>query len=408
MGISTRESLKPNGTYITLFGSNSGNNLGDAAILSSILWNFKNTGYKFLVPTPRPKFVDLYSKWENVIPVDIHPLRTLSIRFLGLPTIAALTRSKYTFICDGILFGKRLLDPSFNFLSVIFTMLPALKLTRNELICFACGIGPFNSSLSRIMARKVLEYCSLLLLRDDDSVSLALDLTAGSVSGRVIRVSDPAFLNPMSPPEVGEGLLRSIGLGSLENVVGFNVTKYLGSWVGSTISEAEFIKIMVAELKQFKTKTGCEIVFFSTHPMDNDINRTISTMVGGFYVPGGKFLSHDIMSAMSLLKLFCGMRFHSLVLAAASGAPIFGVKYAPKVGSLLKILSSTDCLVEMNELSALGEALVSAVENSDKIKERQQCLVEQEKAHSMKAFEVVINHIQNASSMTRESLSAGM
>ena len=95
---------------ITLLGNNSGRNLGDAAIMSSILDMVAKElpDAEVLVPTLNPNFVsDNYAQKYNVKAVDVR-LRTLSLRLLGLPTFYSLLRSDIALICDGIIFGRKL------------------------------------------------------------------------------------------------------------------------------------------------------------------------------------------------------------------------------------------------------------------------------------------------------------
>ncbi|MCS6961725.1 MAG: polysaccharide pyruvyl transferase family protein [Deltaproteobacteria bacterium] len=378
----------------TLFGSNSGNNLGDAAILSSILWNYRNKGFKFLVPTPNPSFVNLYRHLGNVRAVDIHPLRTLSVRFLGLTTINALRNSNYSLICDGILFGKRLFNPSFNFLSNLYILLPVLKALKVRLVCFACGLGPFDSKLSRKMARAVLEYCDLLLLRDDESIRLAIDLLGNEKQIRIERVGDCAFINPISPEHVAEKIFEIYGI-SGHTLVGVNITSYLGSWVGARTRKEEFFSKLEKTLIDVKKAFDLQYVFFSTHPMDNKANNEVAARTSSIFIPAGKFLSHDIMSVMAKCSAFIGMRFHSLILAAAAGVPVLGIRYAPKVGSLLKMLGSENLLVEIDNIQDMGYPFRFLLNNLSSIKDSQQVAVNREKQLALKAFEIFEQYAQS-------------
>ncbi len=80
---------------ITLLGSNTGRNVGDAAILASILEGLSQElpDAEFYVPSHNPEFVDKhYGDKYNVQGVSIQPW-TGSIRFFGLTTFSCLLRS---------------------------------------------------------------------------------------------------------------------------------------------------------------------------------------------------------------------------------------------------------------------------------------------------------------------------
>ena len=111
--------MKGTHPVITLLGSNSGNNLGDAAILSSILEHLTRElpGSEFIVPTTKPSFTNThYGHRYNVKAISMMPW-TGSIRFVGIPTFAALWKSDVALICDGILFGGWCCFPFFRLLS---------------------------------------------------------------------------------------------------------------------------------------------------------------------------------------------------------------------------------------------------------------------------------------------------
>ncbi|MCS6893134.1 MAG: polysaccharide pyruvyl transferase family protein [Deltaproteobacteria bacterium] len=372
---------------VTLFGSNSGNNLGDAAILGSILLNFKAYPFYFFVPTPKPDFVNLYKKINNVSAVDIHPLRSLSVRFLGATTLNALRKSQYVFICDGILFGKRLFDPSFNFLSNIFCLLPVLKALKLKLVIFAAGLGPFNSYLSTKMVKSVLNASELIMLRDDESISLVQNLKPDL---KTIRVGDPAFINPVSPESVCQAILEKHEIENPENLIGVNLTNYLGSWVSCRFSKKDFVIKVSEHLRIAKEKSKLELLFISTHPMDNSINESVAELLGSKFLPAGNYLSHDIMALMKKLKLFVGMRFHSLVLASAVGIPVIGIKYAPKVESLLKLFNTPELCVHLDKIDCLAETIQMTMKNIDGIRQIQQIQVQKEKLLAQKAFDTFV------------------
>jgi len=104
---------------ITLLGSNSGRNAGDAGILAAIMGALSEEldgKVYFEVPTTNPKFISKhYGSMFNVRPISVMPW-TGSIRLLGIPTLRSIKRTDLTFITDGIIFDVNLFNPLFNFL----------------------------------------------------------------------------------------------------------------------------------------------------------------------------------------------------------------------------------------------------------------------------------------------------
>src|SRR5690606_17590338 len=143
---------------ITLLGNNAGRNLGDMAILSSILHSLRRRlpGVRFYVPSTNPKWTRRhYGEGFDVRALSVMPW-TGSIRLLGVPTLTAFAASDVVMICDGIIFGNMLFNPAFNYLITLVLLVPLARLFGCKVVCYSCGIGPFPSAISRRLARWTL------------------------------------------------------------------------------------------------------------------------------------------------------------------------------------------------------------------------------------------------------------
>jgi polysaccharide pyruvyl transferase WcaK-like protein len=371
----TPMSSKP--VRITLLGSNSGNNLGDAAILSATLDLFSRAlpSVEFLVPSTNPDFINKnYGKQYNVRGINVMPW-TGSIRLLGIPTFSAIARSDAALIGDGIIFGKKILNPLFNFLITLIFIAPWCKLTGCKLMCYCCGIGPFHNALSRWCAKSVMNLCDTVTLRDPDGIELARQI---GVTVPIELTSDVAFLNPISSEQRAREICRKEGISLEKPLLGINMTKYLDSWLapGEGLSDkSAFVKEMGRSIKRAcnSVKDKFSVVVFSTHPMDEAIVRELARDIDAGVIENSRYLSHDIQAVMSLCDLFIGMRFHSLVLASSAGAPVIGLAYAPKVRGLMRSIDK-ELLVELADFSEKNFAslLVKAWGERKSLKEKQQ------------------------------------
>lgn len=380
---------------ITLLGSNSGNNLGDAAIMSSILESFTRAlpNVEFFVPTPKPEFIEKnYSQKYNVKPVNIMPW-TGSLRFLGIPTLWALWKSDIALICDGIIFGKKLFNPAFNFLIVLIFVVPLAKLLGCKVICYSCGIGPFPSEISKKLAKWTLNHCDLVVMREHDSKKLAEDI---GVSHPIPVTGDAAFINPVSGPERGREILRSIGANLDKPLFGVNVTQYFDTWLKPeerVESADKFLEMLASGINRAKREVGFEVVVFSTHPMDEGAVLDLANRVNGTILKNREFLSHDIQAAMRECELFMGMRFHSVILASAVEVPIVSLIYAPKVRGYMRLLDCEEYGLEFAALTEdiLTERLIDAWNNRKEIQQRQKAVIDVLKRGAHEATNVVVD-----------------
>jgi len=386
--------MKGSHPRITLLGSNSGNNLGDAAIMSSILESFTRAlpSSEFFVPTPKPQFIkEHYGAHYNVKGVNIMPW-TGSLRFLGIPTLWALWKSDIALICDGIIFGKKLFNPAFNFLIVLIFVVPLARLLGCKVICYSCGIGPFPSKISQVLARWTLNNCDLVVMREHDSKKLAEDI---GVTKPIPVTGDAAFINPVSGPERGMEILRSIGVAVDKPLFGVNVTQYFDTWLKpeERVESAEkFLDMLANGINRTKKIVGFDVVVFSTHPMDEQAVQNLADKVSGKVLKNREYLSHDIQAAMRECQLFMGMRFHSVILASAVEVPIVSLIYAPKVRGYMRLLDCEEYGLEFAALTEdiLVEKLVDAWNNRAEIQHKQKAVIDVLKRGAHEATTVVV------------------
>jgi polysaccharide pyruvyl transferase WcaK-like protein len=383
--------MKGSHPVITLLGSNSGNNLGDAAIMSSILDNVSKTlpGVEFIVPTTNPSFTDThYATKYNVRGLNVMPW-TGSIRLLGIPTFRAFLRSDCALICDGIIFGKKLFNPLFNFLITLFFLVPLAKLARCKLVCYSTGIGPFPNEISRKMARYLINNCDLVLMREEDSIKLCKEI---GVTQPVSLTGDAAFINPVSSDERATEVAKELEIDFSRPTIGVNVTSYMDVWLSSSErfnseTRGSFVAMLARSLENVRKQVegDLQVVVFSTHPMDEPKVLELAALANAKVVLNRLYLSHDIQALMRRCTLFVGMRFHSLILASAVGAPIVALVYAPKVRGFMRLLKCEDVALEFASLNEeiLTEKLLKAWNGRKELLDRQQPVIEdlKRKAH---------------------------
>lgn len=344
---------------------------------------------EFLVPSTKPSFInDNYGSKFRVRGVDVMPW-TGSIRLLGIPTFYALARSDCALICDGIIFGKKLFNPLFNFLITLIFVVPWARLVGCKMVCYSCGIGPFPSRISRVFARWVLNGCDLVIMREHDSKKLAEEI---GVTKPIQVTGDAAFINPVSSPERGAEIARALGLDYDRPMLGINVTKYMDEWLASgerLRDKSAFLHTLAEGVKDANQKLGgaFQPVIFSTHPMDDETAESLAQLLSTKVVGNSRYLSHDIQAVMQRCELFMGMRFHSVILASAVGTPIVGLIYAPKVRGYMRLLNCEDYSLELAQITpqSLSERIVAGWNEREELRRRQQAVVDELKAGARRA-----------------------
>ncbi|RIK99934.1 MAG: hypothetical protein DCC75_14225, partial [Proteobacteria bacterium] len=158
---------------ITLLGSSSGRNAGDAALISGIMDSIDAAlGKRVLyeIPTIKPEFI-LNNYKNNVKPISMLPWH-LSVKMLGLPTYQSIMRTDLTLVFDAILFDRSLYNPLFNYLSTLYVLLPRAKRRGKRLGCYNVSAGPVSTESGRMMLKSVCEVMDFITVRDQASFDL--------------------------------------------------------------------------------------------------------------------------------------------------------------------------------------------------------------------------------------------
>lgn len=381
---------------ITLLGSNSGRNAGDAAILAAIMGSLSDVmgpDTAFEVPTTHPQFVDgNYSDQFRVKGISVMPW-TGSIRLLGIPTFRSIARTDAVMITDGIIFDVKLFNPLFNFLITLIFLVPWAKLLGKKVICYSVGIGPLESFWGRTFARWVGNASDLIMVRDEDSLKLFREI---GVQKEIHLTADAVFSNWGVPASEVERILLKNDLktaASENRLLGVNVTRYVDMWLKKSekvSSKESFLPSFAKVLADLKGDLGLEPIIFITQVMDADFGRKLSQFVADELKKRGcepaeapkvisneVYTNHELLGVASRCRLLVGMRVHSLIIAAQSGTPVVGLVYAPKVRSFLKQLNTPEWAFELAELSPdkLKSALEEAWNQYQAIQESQQAVV---------------------------------
>ncbi len=355
--------------------------MGDAAILSAILAEVTKhlPTAQFYVPTTNPSFINTqYGKRYNVKALDIMPWNG-ALRFLGLPSLRCLWKSDVALICDGIIFGKRFFNPTFNLLITLAPLAFFAKLFGCKLVCYCVGIGPFPKGHGSAFARYLIQHCDLIMMREAESKATAEAL---GVTKPIELTGDAAYINPVSSRERALEIAQRHSVDLSKPLLGINVTKYVDMWIneGGETSDADLLIGKIAEgVKQAQSEVqgAFNPVIFCTHPMDIGVGEKLSALLKAPMVSSTEYLSHDLQAVMQLCSLFIGMRFHSLVLSSAVGVPVVGLVYAPKVRGLMRDLQSPELAVELASLTpqTLSHSLVQAWNNRELLQQKQQVVV---------------------------------
>lgn len=351
--------IKPVVNSVTLLGSSSGKNAGDAALIAGIIESTDAACGKQLrweIPTIRPSYIRNNYRGD-VRPVSMLPW-SLSLKMMGLPTIKSMLNTDLSLVFDAILFDRSLWNPLFNYLSTIDILLPMAKSKGKITGYFNCGVGPITTPRGREMLRRLTDKMDFVTVRDEDSRRILQEI--GVTNPRVTVTADAAI--PMAPANEArvQQILGESGVPSDAEVLGLNVSRYLASWSGTnaaSMSKADFLTHYVAGVKKFLQTFKTPIALVCTQVDDVQLSREVAAALTGNGVPVGlvdntRLNHHDIKGVLKAMGLLCGMRLHATILASSELTPVLGLPHQPKVQHYFKSLGMADRILTFADFSA--------------------------------------------------------
>jgi len=341
---------------ITILGSFSGRNAGDAAILASTISNIKDLApeTRFEVPTLNPGFISQNYPSSYVRPVSILPWN-LSLKLLGLPTLMSIRRTDLSLITDAILYDVGLYNLAFNNLFGLASIVAYAKRLSKPIFGLNCGVGPVSTKMGKRLLKYICDNNEFIIVRDEYSRCLLKNVGVSKPS--IIVGADSAFNNkPTEAPRINE-ILSENEIDKSRGLIGFNITKYIDTWIAKgeeRIDKQFFQKTIAKVVDRLVEDLGVDVVFVVTQPMDaGTVEETFKKIKNQEHVKilgrSGNYTNHELMGVLGKMDLFIGMRYHSLILSSAMNVPIVGIAYTPKVKSLLEQIAQSERVIDFQD-----------------------------------------------------------
>jgi len=344
---------------ITILGSFSGRNAGDAAILASTIANIRDLApeTRFEVPTLNPDFITRNFDNRYVRPISILPWK-LSLKFLGVPTLSSIRRTDCSLITDAILFDVGLYNPIFNYLFGLASIVAYAKRLGKPIFGLNCGVGPVSTKDGARLVKYICNNTQLMIVRDEYSRHLLQKIGVSKPS--IIVAADSALTNQPVETSRIKKIFSEIEIDESRGLIGFNITKYIDTWIakgGQRFDKSSFQTIIANVVDRLVEDLDVDIVFVVTQPMDsNFVNQIINKTKNQQHIKvvgsNWEYTNQELMGVLSKMDVFIGMRYHSLILSCAMNVPIVGIAYTPKVKSLLGQIGQSKRVIDLKTFDA--------------------------------------------------------
>ena len=214
--------------------------------------------------------------------------------------------------CDVLISGGgSLLQDVTSLKSLIYyASIIALGLLFNKkVIIFAQGIGPLKSCTAKFIVKNLLEYCSLVTVRDENSLKIMKDFGINAE-----LVCDPIYSLQISKqaPENSVGVqLRDF------KTMNINLLNKLAQLIVNKFPDKTIEIFSLQKSQDYELSKNFESILKSFNP-DLDI----------------KIIENDITSKISKLEYLFAMRFHAVLVALKYGVKTCAINYDVKVEKL--------------------------------------------------------------------------
>jgi polysaccharide pyruvyl transferase CsaB len=306
---------------VGISGSYGGMNLGDEAILESMVKQLRNSlKVEVVVFSKNP---------EDTL--QRHPVeRAVPVRDLTRDEARKEIEGLDVFVLGG---GGILYDGEAEL--YLREMSLALEV-KVPVMVYAVSAGPLKDQTARGMVRDALNQSSLVTVRDREALHLLEEV---GVRREIRLTADPALLleaEPL-PPQT----LEREGLDPERPLIGFSVRE---PGPAAPDIDPNHYRALLANAADFLVdRLGANIVFVSMERKHMDVQYShaiVSQMelADRAHVLTGEYTPAQLISFISYFKFAVGMRLHFLIFAAHQGVPFVALPYASKVKGLLEDL----------------------------------------------------------------------
>lgn len=342
---SSRTETTPGGppVRIAISGSYGGLNLGDEAILESIVAQIRSS-----FPAEITVFSRDAEDTQARHPVD----RAIDIRSLTRDEARAEIEQLDVLVLGG---GGILYDRD---VEAYLREVSLAHETGVPVMVYAVSAGPLEEPSSRDLVREHLERAAVVTVRDRQGQRLLEEI---GIEQEIVVTADPALL--MRPQPLPDDALLREGLDPGSVLVGFSVRE---PGPAAPDIDVEHYHALLANAADFMVdRLDARVVFVPMERKKMDLQHSHAvvarmqcadraTVLRQEYTPG------QLISLIGHFSFSVGMRLHFLIFSALAGVPFVALPYASKVTGLIE-----DLEMEMPPLKEVNTGrLIATIDRS--------------------------------------------
>ena len=332
-----------NRIHIGISGSYGGLNLGDEAILHSIVAQIRSC-----IPAEITVFTRNAEDTISRHNID----RVVAVRKLARPEVRPEIENLDILVVGG---GGILYDADAK-----TYLREAIIATENNIpvMIYAVGVGPLKEPPIQEFVRNYLSTVDLITVRDRRSQQVLEEI---GIQRDITVTADPALLLTAEPVTTAD--LKREGISSNKRLIGMSVRE---AGVAAPDIHEEHYHTLLANAADFMIERfDADVIFIPMEPSEFDLQNShavISKMLRPqrASILKGNYSSGQLLSIISRCEFTVGMRLHFLIFSAIEGIPFVALPYSTKVGGFLD-----DFQIEMPPIHLVNEGrLIAYIDKS--------------------------------------------
>lgn len=314
-----QETRTPEVYRVGISGSYGGLNLGDEAILQSIIAQLRRS-----LPVEITVFTrdadDTRRRHPDV--ARVVPARTLA-RDAVRPEIERLDLLMLG--GGGILFDEE---------AKVYLREVELALEKRvPVMTYAISAGPLKTPEAQKLVRESLSRVDVVTVREPGALKV---LEEAGVKRDIVVTADPALL--LEPEPLAPGALEREGLDPARRLIGMSVRE--PGAAAPDIDETLYHALLANAADYMVERFDADVVLIPMEPKMLDVRHchaVIAQMLRAqrASVLKGEYTSGQMLSLVGRLAFAVGMRLHFLIFAALQGVPFVALPYSSKVEGFL-------------------------------------------------------------------------
>lgn len=289
--------------------------------------------------------------------------------------VKAVNRSKISDIiraiksCDMLVSGGGSLLQDITSRKSILYYLAILKMAmifKKKTFIYSQGIGPITHWRNKFLTRSILNQVDFINVRDNQSKRVLSEL--GINRDDILVTCDTVFGINKPSGDAGKEILEKLNVDMSKKNIAYTIIdwkKYRNRTIEEIIKSVEFVLE--------REDVNIILIPFFYHvdlDIETEIYEKLKKKYDNIYLVKEYLHIERYLSLTRNMDIMLSMRLHGLIFATLMGAYPIGISYDPKIDGLMKELNRIQKhYVEDFDGKEVGEDIVSALKNLDKLKE---------------------------------------